>query len=152
MKTTETVNPAHYLEKLLAQRTKNLHKNNKQFAFLLESLNIIPYECDTDQRACLAYIHKSVQQATGFNAEELVSDHDLWFSRIHPEDVRRVSGKIKHWKAGQHLSFEYRWQIANGSYRIFFDCFRQINKKNGTPLNILGFLEDVTERGARDEE
>ena len=152
MKNTETGNPAHYLEKLLEQRTRNLHKTNEQFAFLLESLNIVPYECDKDQRDCLAYIHKSVKQVTGFNAEELIADHDLWFSRIHPEDERMVSGKIKHWKAGQPLSFEYRWQVANGSYKIFFDCFRQINKKNGTPSYILGLLEDITERGTRDEE
>ncbi|MEI6890491.1 MAG: PAS domain-containing protein [Bacteroidota bacterium] len=152
MKTTESLIPAHYLEKLLAQRTRNLHKTNEQFAFLLESMNIIPYESCANQRSCLSYIHKSLKQVTGFDPGKFTSDHDLWFSRVHPEDMAMISGKLKNWKAGQLLSFEYRWQIADGSYKNFFDCFRQINRKNGKPLYILGFLEDVTERGGRDEQ
>ena len=138
--------PAGYLQNLLEQRTRNLLKTNEELSFLLESIPLIPYECAADRTMGITYIHKSVKKITGFSSKDFIADPGFWFRRIHPEDTERIRGEMKDLKDNEKLLLEYRWQIADGSYKWFTDHLQQIMNKQGKPAYILGYWLDITEQ------
>jgi PAS domain S-box-containing protein len=73
---------------------------------------------------------------------------EWWFKRIHPDDRRRV------WKGFQkHLvnkiprwQDEYRFGCGDGSYRYVLDRGFMVFDEQGTPVRVIGAIEDVTKR------
>jgi PAS domain S-box-containing protein len=145
----ENGNLLQYLENLLDQRTKNLHSLAEELNLLIESIPVIPYECLAGRITGTTYIHKSVKKITGFSPKEFIADTDFWFVRIHPGDTDRILGELTKLKAGDMIKLEYRWQIADGSYKWFSDHVRQYYDKNGDPVYIRGYWQEITEQKAQ---
>lgn len=143
--------PNQYLEKLLEQRTRNLRLTNEELTLLIESIPVIPYECSADRTTGTTYIHKSVEKITGFSPQEFMAAPDFWSERIHPEDRKRILSQLKKLKESDKLSLEYRWQIADGSYKWFSDHLHQFHNKKGEPVYIHGYWQDITEKNTKDE-
>jgi PAS domain-containing protein len=113
-----------YMEKLLELRTKNLHKANEELTRLLKLIPVIIYECSSDRTGRTIYIHKSVKEITGYSPEEYIATPDFWFSRIYSEDVKGILVQLATFPEKGKLSPDYRWKIADGTYRRFSDHFQ----------------------------
>ncbi|WP_110834212.1 PAS domain-containing protein [Pedobacter nutrimenti] len=73
---------------------------------------------------------------------------DWWSNHIHPEDRKRVLSKIK-----QHLDDkiarwqdEYRFICGDGTYRYVFDRGFVLFDEKGSPVRMIGAIEDITKR------
>jgi diguanylate cyclase (GGDEF)-like protein/PAS domain S-box-containing protein len=52
----------------------------------------------------------------GYRPDELVSDPELWPSRIHPDDrAAAIEAYMAHWRTGEPLRAEYRMLARDGS-------------------------------------
>jgi PAS domain S-box-containing protein len=145
-KLSESSDNFKYLEKLLELRTRNLHKANEELALLLELIPVIIYECNIERTGSATYIHKTVKKITGFSPEEYLGDPHFWFTRIHPDDSDGILERLKYFSENGKLTLEYRWQIADGSYKRFSDHLQQIMDKKGNPLFIRGYMLDTTKQ------
>jgi hypothetical protein len=73
-------------------------------------------------------------------------------SRIHPEDLPMLSGKIERARAGgtSVLDYEIRLQMPNGSVKYLRTIAHGTQDSDGRP-EIIGAVQDVTERRLAEE-
>ncbi|MEE9606495.1 MAG: PAS domain-containing protein [Myxococcota bacterium] len=104
------------------------------------------YTCEPGGSFASTYVSENVVAHAGFAASELMEDHGLWTSRIHPEDWKRIRAESPRLFEQGHYAHEYRFLHKDGSYRWFQDQMRLVRDASGRPLEIVGFVMDVTER------
>jgi phosphoserine phosphatase RsbU/P len=81
--------------------------------------------------------------------EEPVKDHlGWWRERLHPEDRERVPHSIQAALAGdvQDWQAEYRLLRADGRWAHIVDRCHIVRDAQGRPVQVVGALQDVTER------
>ncbi len=123
------------------------HSNQltERFSSIVDSLPVIPYTCKREEYFAATYVGKNIKEVTGYEPEDFVSDASFWANNIHPDDVERV---FKNIQAEYH---EYRFKIANGSYKWFGDTVRLIKEADGRITHRAGVLQDITERKMAEE-
>lgn len=75
--------------------------------------------------------------------------HELWRSRMHPDDLVRVAEIEARVGRGETDAFEneYRLQSASGEWRWVLDRGHVMSRlPDGTPARMAGFIMDATER------
>ena len=84
----------------------------------------------------------------GYRPEELVSDPELWPSRIHPDDrAAAISAYEAHWRTGEPLRAEYRMLARDGTEVWVRDEAYGMpdDTQSGRQLS-QGLLIDITDR------
>lgn len=83
--------------------------------------------------------------AFGYPPDLSITSWTWWAERIHPEDapeaLRAREAALR--EAGAHYRAEYRFQMANGSYRYIRDRGAVQRDAEGQPLRLVGHMEDV---------
>lgn len=86
-----------------------------------------------------------------FGYDDLVVDYQWWYDRVHPEDLAKVTGVVKHnveHKQSRWTS-EYRFRCADGSYKFVLDRgFLIYDEHTGEVIKMIGALQDISERVA----
>ena len=143
------------LEREISERRQaeaRLNQTNEQLSVLLENLPVVPYTCRAEGDFGATYVSQQVKEVTGYVPEDLTSDAAFWADRIHPDDGRRVfAGLPALFARGKH-EHEYRWRVADGSYRWFLDTLHLVRKPDGTLDHIAGAWVDITARKQAEEE
>jgi PAS domain S-box-containing protein len=130
-----------------ALRTRDvLAQAKEQSALLLASLPLILYTCRTEGDFGVTYMSPNVEQVTGLAPEHFLTNASFWSGRIHPDDRTRVFDALHGLFKRTKLRHEYRWQVADGSYRWFYDVLHMVRNADGTPSHIAGLWLDITER------
>lgn len=82
------------------------------------------------------------------------SNYETFLSRVHPDDRQRIVEKAQ--KAVQRnqeiVVDEFRFRIADGTYRYFFDRAYIIYDLEKRPIRMLGSMMDITEKHRLEEE
>ncbi|MGA7615228.1 MAG: EAL domain-containing protein [Thermoanaerobaculia bacterium] len=83
----------------------------------------------------------------GYSDEELGSTPEVWFERIHPEDVQRVQARISaHLQSeSPHFESEYRLRQKEGGYRFMLCRGLAVLNERGIPVRMAGSQTDITE-------
>ena len=78
----------------------------------------------------------------------MVGDDGKWWNeKLHPDDRERVekySRDVRSAKSG-HIQIEYRFRCADGSYKYILDRSYLVMDSAGTPIRIIGAMQDITE-------
>lgn len=71
-----------------------------------------------------------------------------WREQVHPDDLERVLGKFELLIKNRttRLRVEYRFRCVDDSYRFVLDRAFIIFDDAGSPLRIIGSIQDITER------
>ena len=88
------------------------------------------------------------QTLFGYLPEETDPGIDSWTRFIHPDDPARVLEGIHEVidRGGRAWSDEYRFRRRDGTYAEIFDRGQIIHDAQGTPVRMVGAMQDVTER------
>ena len=83
-----------------------------------------------------------------FGHESLDARIEGWSDNIHPDDRERVVGSIHAAVDGgaQRWSVDYRFRRGDGSYAEVFDRGFVARDAGGTPLRMIGAMQDLTGR------
>lgn len=124
---------------------------NAELGMLLEALPVIAFRRKAGDNFGVVYISGNVQTATGYTSKDFLSRTSLWVENIHPDDAKVLSG----WQGptvedGVH-EIEYRWRIADGSYRWFLERSRLVPLPDGQPGYLVGVWLDISERKQLEE-
>lgn len=163
----QTLSRAHdVLEQKVEERTAKLKKSNKQLtaeiterkqvearlkhtseqlSMLLESLPIIPYTCKTGGNFEFTFISNRVEEITGYRANQCIEDLTFWVNHIHPDDRERLSLALPELSDNGECSYQYRFRVADGSYKWFHNIQRLTTYPDSTENQITGTLQDITE-------
>ncbi len=84
--------------------------------------------------------------SVGYADEEIGSDPEDWFSRIHPEDRARVEADLKAHIDGSdtHFENEHRLRHRDGSYRWILSRGVAVRDRDGVAVRIAGSQTDIT--------
>ena len=87
----------------------------------------------------------------GFAPEAFYAEPDLWYQRVHPDDLERVRAEER--RSFEHESafdLEFRMIAADGRELWFREIDTVIRDGDGKPLFSQGVLVDVTDRHEAD--
>jgi PAS domain S-box-containing protein len=100
----------------------------------------------------LTYVSERVVAMLGYEPEELIGHPEFWTNHIHPEDLQPLLERIQNlWKKGQ-VTFRFRLQNKDGSYRWIRDEVMVVRDVSGKPFEVYGFWIDITESMRLEEE
>jgi len=89
----------------------------------------------------------------GHEDHELPNAISTWHSRIHPDDMQRVSdGVTRHLEGLSEMhDIEYRLRHKDGSYRWIRSRGRAIRNERGDPVRLTGFITDIDSQKRTEE-
>jgi PAS domain S-box-containing protein len=147
---TPTVQGIAYDITKYIQTERALRQVSGQLSIVLESLPIVCYIRKAEKDYGATYITHNIKAITGFEDTNFTSKSSFWADRIHPEDAPRIFANLPQiFEKGYH-EHQYRWQVADGSYKWFYDYMRVIISSNGKKC-IIGMMQDITERKRAEE-
>ncbi len=124
---------------------QELKEVNDRLAMLLASLPIVPYTCKAQGEFELTYLNATIEEMTGYKPKDFIEDPAFWAEHIAPEDRKRVFVDLAALFAHEECRCEYRFKIADGTYRWLRDLRRLVRKPDDTISHIAGTWYDITD-------
>ena len=125
--------------------TEMLQRSEERYRRLVANLPDVTWTSSEDGQT--TYISQNVEDVYGYTAEEICTRGDeLWFGRIHPEDLERVSRGFRDlFSQNESFDAEYRVQHKNGEWIWVHDRALRTHIENGVRYAD-GVFSDVTAR------
>jgi diguanylate cyclase (GGDEF)-like protein/PAS domain S-box-containing protein len=100
---------------------------------------------DWDLGTDLIHWSEAINNLFGYELEDFGTGIEWWERHLHPEDRARVRKATQAAIAtGSHLTLEYRFLRADGSYAPVLDRSYVIRDSHGTPVRMVGAIQDLT--------
>jgi PAS domain S-box-containing protein len=131
--------------------TAALRQSEARQALILNTLPIAFYTAKATGNFGATWSSDNVELLTGFASDRFVEDGRFWAARLHPDDRERVLADVRRSPEVGVLSTEYRWQIADGSYRWYLDNAVYTGDAHGKPEQLIGSWIDITRRKRAEE-
>jgi PAS domain S-box-containing protein len=127
-----------------------LKENEEKYRSLI--VNIPDVVWTTDQNGQTTFISSNIEEIYGYTPEEIYEEAErLWFGRIHPDDVERVSKAFEAvFEREVQLDIEYRIQRKDGEWIWLHDRSIGAYEKNGIK-HADGVFSDITGRKQMEE-
>jgi PAS domain S-box-containing protein len=94
------------------------------------------------------WYNENFQMLFGYRAEEIEGTIESWTSRIHPEDLDRVTVGIHEAidLGQQSWSDQYRFRRKDGTYAEIEDRGYIVREESGKPVRMIGAMQDISKR------
>jgi PAS domain S-box-containing protein len=123
-----------------------LRTTTEQLSLILKQLPIVPYTREPEGYFTATYMGPTAKTVTGYDPENFTQDPHFWLTHIHPEDKEIIINDISKLLEKSYHQQEYRWQVADGSYKWFLDTLRLVTSPDNGKQYIIGAWFDITER------
>jgi len=118
---------------------------------LVHRVNAILWEADgTEDR--MTFVSEGAASVTGHAPDRWLTERRFWENHIHPDDrpaMLDAIGDAMH--SAESVSLEYRFRLADGTYRWFEDLV-EILPGEGGHTRLVGVMIDVTDRRRMEEQ
>ena len=133
-------------ERIAAERA--LHASNERFDLVQRATNDVIWDRDllTDRVVWSG----GLQSAFGYRDDERAEAPDWWRERVHPADHDRVLDTVHGALLRGDASWEaeYRFRRGDGAYARVIDRGCALRDASGTPVRLIGAMQDVSDRDA----
>jgi PAS domain S-box-containing protein len=128
------------------QAEESLRRWQSRLEFLLSATSAITYAARAEGDYGATFVSNNVSAVLGHDPEQFTASSDFWIAGIHPDDRPRVDADLaKLFEAGE-ATMQYRFRHRDGTYRWIRDSARVSRDAAGTPIEIVGYMHDVTEQ------
>ncbi len=129
---------------------QKLRQSEEKFRSLVANIPDVTWSSAGDGRT--DYISPNVEQVFGFTSEEICKKGaELWFSRIYPDDSKRIAEALQQLFAeGQPFDVEYRVQRKDGQWIWIHDRAYRTYERYGVRYAD-GVISDITGRKRTEE-
>jgi PAS domain S-box-containing protein len=125
-----------------------LKRTTEQLSVMLDSLPIVPFSCTAEDNFTITYVSSMINEITGYAPEQFTTGSRFWVRHLHPRDRKPVLAKLEVLPRHTRFHTEYRFRIADGSFKWFSDTRRIVNLPDGAASHIVGTWQDITEEKA----
>jgi PAS domain S-box-containing protein len=127
-----------------------LLQTEERFKLLAKATNDTVWDWDLSTN--LIWWNEGFRTMFGYSIEDIEPGIESWYSRIHPEDQKRIVDGIHQIidYGGKQWKDEYRFRKADGSYAYILDRAYALHNENGKPYRMIGSMLDLTERKQAD--
>lgn len=133
------------------KREKELQESLERYDIVNKATSDTIWDLDikTDQ---MLY-NDNIYTMFGYQKKQVEDVASWWREKIHPDDTHIVNKVLSEvLKNGtERFQMEYRFQDASGSYRYIFDRAFVIKDKNGSPVRMIGAMQDITQEREEEE-
>jgi PAS domain S-box-containing protein len=135
-----------------SERThENLFAVKARLEHLLNTSPAMIYSFKAGGNHAATFASNNIKTQLGHEPHEFLDDPGFWAHQIHPEDGPRVFADLaKLFKTGHHVQ-EYRFRHKDGSYRWMRDELVLVEDNDGTPLEVVGYWVDISNRKRAEE-
>ncbi len=129
--------------KLIKQRLLSL---NTRLQHLLTATPAMIYSCTPERTCPTTFISDNVRAQLGYEPHDFLNDRQFWFDHIHPDDKLQVQKSMDTLlRTGEHQR-EYRFRNKAGDYRWLHDDVRVVFDEHKTPVEVVGYWVDITDK------
>lgn len=125
--------------------------SQQRLQYLLSSSPAVIYTAKTSGDFGIIFISENVMTMTGYAAWEM-QESSFWTNHIHIEDLPSVLAELSQVLQNENYTLEYRFLHKDGTYRWLYDQGQLVRDDTGNPLELVGYLADITERKELEEE
>ncbi|WP_113906369.1 sensor domain-containing protein [Aliidiomarina celeris] len=93
------------------------------------------------------WVSDNLTEITGWSREQAIQP-GWWSAHIHPDDQKVEAQANDDLLSQGYLTYEYRFQFADGSYHWIRDEMRVLRDPSSTDIQILGVWRDVSQERA----
>ena len=137
----------------LRRTDEELREADAKYRALVEQIPAIVYVDVADESMSTAYVSPQIRDLLGISPEEYVSDPDLWYKHLHPDDKERaLAAYLAGRDSGAPFTFEYRLLARDGRVVWFRDSAVVVKDAEGRPAFIHGVMLDITEAKKAEEQ
>lgn len=129
-----------------------LNKGEQRWKFALDGAGDGVWEYNFQTKE--SYYSPLYKNMLGFTDEEFQNEAYEWHSRIHPDDLKKITGidKLYEDHAIRNHSVEYRLRSKSGEYVWVLDRGMLLEwTQDGRPLTLIGTHKNITEEKMREE-
>jgi PAS domain S-box-containing protein len=127
---------------------EKLKRTTEQLSVMLDSLPIVPFSCKAEDNFTITYVSSMISEITGYAPEQFTTGARFWVRHLHPRDRKPVLAKLEVQPQPSRFHIEYRFRIADGSFKWFSDIRRIVKLPDGAASHIVGTWQDITEEKA----
>ena len=124
---------------------EKLKRTTEQLSVMLDSLPIVPFSCKAENNFTITYVSSMINEITGYTPEQFITGSRFWIRHIHPRDRKQVLAKLEVQPQPNRVNIEYRFRIADGSFKWFSDTRRIVMLPDGSVSHFDGTWQDITE-------
>lgn len=118
----------------------------ERLQFLLASSPAVIFTCETSRDYGTTFISENVWALLGYEPLNFLKDSCFWVDHVHPDDAPKLLADLPDLWAQKHAIHEYRFLHQDGNYRWVRDEMRLICDPQGHPVEIVGYLADISDR------
>ncbi|WP_114751013.1 PAS domain-containing sensor histidine kinase [Pleomorphovibrio marinus] len=131
---------------------EDLKKSNERYEKLTEAANDAIY--DWDLKTNEVYLGKGFYDLFGYDFKSSYS-FDCWMERVHEEErmvlMSKMEAILEAKTTTDSYKHDYRYQKSNGDYAQVIDRGMVIRNQEGTPIRLLGAIQDISYRKEYEE-
>lgn len=125
---------------------EQLKATQDRLRHLIRTNSAVIYTCRADGDFAATFVSENVSAVTGHEARQFVEESSFWADHIHPEDMSRVFAILAEVIDRDRHTYEYRFLHKEGHHIWVRDELNVIRNDCGEPVEIVGYLSEITER------
>jgi PAS domain S-box-containing protein len=130
----------------LKQAEQALQATTNRLNFLLNYSPVVIFSCKPGGNYEPTFISENIKDVLGYESIAFLEDSEFWVHKLHPDDVERVINGLANLFVNDFYFHEYRLRRSDGVYRWILGQHRLIRDRAGRPVEILGYLIDISDR------
>ena len=131
---------------------ERLRESQERYRALVEHIPAVVYAEAMDRSPDRFYLSPQARRIFGYDEDQWKSSPGFWIERIHPDDRDRVVAvNAETNDTREPYVAEYRFRIADGSYRWIHDEAAIVRDPDGTPSYWQGVFIDITPQKEAEE-
>jgi len=130
---------------LVENELKEIDKMYERYHFAVNASTDAIWDLDITSGA--VYRGDRFNDFTGYKKEEVLPTTDWFINKVHEQDRQKVKQHLEHCIENNitNWEIEYRFQIADGSFRHLLDKAQAIFEQ-GKMIRVIGAMQNITER------
>ncbi|MEG4205403.1 PAS domain S-box protein [Microcoleus sp. Pol7_A1] len=123
-----------------------LQATTNRLNFLLNYSPVVIFSSKVDGEYGPTFISENIKDVIGYETKEFLEQSGFWIDHLHPDDVDQVlNGLTNLFTDGLYFQ-EFRLLHSDGNYRWILQQLKLIRDREGKPVEILGYLIDISDR------
>jgi len=121
---------------------------DKRLRRFIDTIGEVPYVALPPEQPQIICFAGKVKALSGYDANDILTDRQLWVDMIHPDDRERVFAAFDECKdRGTEFEIEYRIIHKDGSLRYVRDKGEPVFNDKGEIIQIEGVITPIGECG-----
>ena len=123
-----------------------LQATTNRLNFLLNYCPVVIFSSKADGDYGATFVSENIKDVMGYETKAFLEESGFWMNHLHPDEVERVLNGLTNLFTNDFYFQEFRLLHADGNYRWVLEQLKLIRDRAGRPVEILGYLIDISDR------